>query len=129
MSTNRELRETLRSFRPEPSPDIVAVYVNTSAPDDAPEPWYVESVIGWAVVDIDDEDEDGLLSVIRPVVSGDTPEWQDTSYIGVYRRDDLLSRHIRDRLLETCAAARANRERGVAALIMLDGFHGCGAPS
>ena len=125
MSRNRDLRETLRSFRPEPSPDIVAVYVNTSAPSDAAEPWYVESVIGWAVVDVDDADTDGISTVIRPVISGDTPEWEDTSYIGVYRREDLLRRHVRDRLLETCAACRMHRERAL--LAMVD--RGCGVPS
>jgi len=102
------LREELVDFSPAAG-DWVAVFVDTT-PSSARPPWHVASIAGWAIVDVEDG-ERSPCRVIRPVIGGETIDWQEDNYIGIYRRADLNDPDVRNKLDEICGLAHAHAAR------------------
>lgn len=94
--------EFLESFAPAVG-DWVAVYQWTEAPA-AVDPWVLEPIIGWAIVETPTAEIDAVSSVreILPVIGGDVITMDGDGWLGVYRRADLLQPAIRQQLLAKC---------------------------
>ena len=80
--------------------DWIAVYAYPEAPPGA-DPWVLEPIIGWAIVE-SDEDGEGTIRAIRPVIGGDVITIDGDGWLGVYRRADLNQPEVRAQLLAKC---------------------------
>jgi hypothetical protein len=82
----------------------VAVFARPGSDDPL---WDLVSIAGWATIEVHDGRR-GIAKVIRPVLAGDTIDWErDENYLGIYTRADLESSPtIRRSLTELCTVVR-----------------------
>lgn len=95
--------EYLEGFSPAVG-DWIAVYAWPEAPPGV-DPWILEPVIGWAVVDSSEPQVDGYSDThraIRPVIGGDVITIDGDGWLGVYRRIYMNQPRIREQLLAAC---------------------------
>ena len=101
--------EYLEGFSPAVG-DWVAAYEWSEAPPGV-DPWILEPIIGWAVVEtpMPEMDPPGNVREILPVIGGDVITIDGDGWLGVYRRIDLLQPNIRQQLLAKCGRIRAEQ--------------------
>ena len=100
--------EYLESFAPAVG-DWIAVYEWSEAPPGV-DPWVLEPIIGWAVVETPIAEIDATTTNIReilPVIGGDVITIDGDGWLGVYRRMDLLQPNIRQQLFAKCGRIKA----------------------